>query len=204
MKKGVLRNDDIKFQYEFTEKFKEAYSINPKKTLRYMEQCVRELGFTVDENNSNKIAKLLFNEKTRVVLYFVIMFLCGLTFSSGIGLFIFGMIFFAAGVLLNLYDKNNNMGDIIFLFSHGLSGTVIMYFGASVENFDIIMSNETYMITYLLSLLLGAFGFFRIILYKLSSTKIPDKSNVFLYFVLSFIILAVLNIMINLGVILNV
>lgn len=34
MEKDILKNDDIKFEKKFNEKFKEAYRVNPKKDFK--------------------------------------------------------------------------------------------------------------------------------------------------------------------------
>ena len=59
MRKSVFKDDENKFQEEFTLKFKEAYNINPKKTLKFMELCSQELGYN---DLDNSLINKMFND----------------------------------------------------------------------------------------------------------------------------------------------
>lgn len=204
MEKGILRNDDIKFQKVFTEKLKEAYNKNPKKTLKYMEMCTQELGYDVDEDSllasKLKFLKVFRNERNRMFLY------CGLIGLFGIGaleyfvLYYFGMAFFCAGTIINLFENGEPKGTLIFLFSHGLVGGIIMFASQSASVFNFLPDSQVYLVMYVAALVCMLTGFMRNILIALSSSKLPNKSNVFLFYVAGFFLLATLNLFVFFGV----
>ncbi len=204
MEKGVLRNDDIKFQKNFTEKLKDAYNKNPKKTLKYMEICTQELGYDVDEDSllasKLKFLKVFRNERNRMFLYCGLLALFGIFSLETFFLYYFGMAFFCAGTILNLFETKDPKGSIIFLFSHGLVGGVIMFISHSIHVINYLQDSQVYLVMYVGALICAITGFMRNILVALSSNKIPNKSNVFLFYVAAFFILALLNIFVFYGV----
>lgn len=204
MEKGVLRNGDIKFQNRFTEKFKEAYRVNPKKTLKYMELCTQELGYDVSEDSllysKLKILKFFRSEKNRMYLYCGLLALFGLCSMGGIVYYYFGMAFFCAGTIVNLFNNDDDKGAIIALFSHGLTGLVFMYVSFSITIYNYLLDSKIYSLMYISSIICGIVGFFRVLLIGLSTSKVFNKSNTFLYFVAAFFILSLLNLFILCGV----
>lgn len=204
MEKGVLRNDDIKFQKRFTEKLKEAYNLNPKKTLKYMEICTQELGYEVDEDgllaSKLKFLKIFRNERNRMFLYCGLIGLFGIFSFETFFLYYFGMAFFCAGTIINLFETGDPKGTLIFLFSHGLVGGVIMFFAHSTHVINYLPDSDVYLIMYVAALICMITGFMRNILVALSLNKMTNKSNVFLFYVAAFFILALLNIFVFYGV----
>ena len=204
MEKGVLRNADINFQKNFTEALKEAYNQNPKKTLKYMEMCTQELGYDVDENSllasKIKFLKVFRNERNRMFLYCGLIVLFGLFSLENFFLYYFGMAFFCAGTILNLFEKSDPNGTIIFLFSHGLVGGIIMFVAHTIPVFNYLPDSQVYLVMYIAALICAITGFLRNIIVALSSNKISNVSNVFLFYVAAFFILALLNIFVFCGV----
>ncbi|MBQ8534922.1 MAG: hypothetical protein IJ463_04475 [Bacilli bacterium] len=204
MEKGILRNDDIKFEKKFNEKFNDAYRVNPKKTLKYMELCTQELGYDVSEDSllysKLKILKFFRSEKNRMFLYCGLLLLFGICSLEGFVLYYFGMAFFCGGTILNLYEKSAGKDSIIFLFSHGLVGLIIMYCSFLITIFNYLPDSKLYSLMYLSAIICGIVGFFRVFLITLSTSKVSNKSNTFIYFVTAFFILALLNLFIFFGV----
>lgn len=204
MEKGVLRNGDIKFQNRFTEKFKEAYSQNPKKTLKYMEICTQELGYDVNEDSllasKIKFLKVFRNERNRMFLYCGLIALFGIFSLKNFVLYYFGMAFFCAGTISNLFEKSDPRGTIIFLFSHGLVGGILMFAAYTIPVFNYLPDSQVYLVMYIAALVCVITGFMRNVLVSLSSNIISNKSNVFLFYVAAFFILALLNIFVFCGV----
>lgn len=204
MEKGVLRNADIKFQKNFTEALKEAYNQNPKKTLKYMEICTQELGYDVDEDSllasKLKFLEVFRNERNRMFLYCGLIALFGICSFEYFFLYYFGMAFFCAGTILNLFEKSDPKGTIIFLFSHGLVGGIIMFVSQSISVFNYLPDSQVYLVMFIAALICMITGFMRNILVALSSNKISNVSNVFLFYVAAFFILALLNIFVFFGV----
>lgn len=204
MEKGILKDDDIKFEKKFNEKFKDAYRVNPRKTLKYMELCTQELGYDVSEDSllysKLKILKFFRSEKNRMFLYCGLLLLFGLCSLKGFMFYYFGMAFFCAGIIMNLFEKGEDKGIIIFLFTHGLVGLIIMYGGFSITIYNYLLDSKFYFLMYISSIICGIIGFFRVFLIALSTSKVFNKSNTFLYFVAAFFILALLNLFIFCGV----
>lgn len=204
MEKDILKNDDIKFEKKFNEKFKEAYRVNPKKTLKYMELCTQELGYDVSEDSllysKLKILKFFRSEKNRMYLYCGLLALFGLCSMGGIVYYYFGMAFFCAGTIVNLFNNDDDKGAIIALFSHGLTGLVFMYVSFSITIYNYLLDSKIYSLMYISSIICGIVGFFRVLLIGLSTSKVFNKSNTFLYFVAAFFILSLLNLFILCGV----
>lgn len=204
MEKDILKNDDIKFEKKFTEKFKEAYSINPKKTLKFMEMCTQELGCEIEDDSllasKLKFLKVFRNEKNRMFLYCGLLASFGLCSMGGIVYYYFGMAFFCAGTIVNLFNNDDDKGAIIALFSHGLTGLVFMYVSFSITIYNYLLDSKIYSLMYISSIICGIVGFFRVLLIGLSTSKVFNKSNTFLYFVAAFFILSLLNLFILCGV----
>lgn len=204
MEKDILKNDDIKFEKKFNEKFKEAYRVNPKKTLKYMELCTQELGYDVSEDSllysKLKILKFFRSEKNRMYLYCGLLASFGLCSMGGIVYYYFGMAFFCAGTIVNLFNNDDDKGAIIALFSHGLTGLVFMYVSFSITIYNYLLDSKIYSLMYISSIICGIVGFFRVLLIGLSTSKVFNKSNTFLYFVAAFFILSLLNLFILCGV----
>lgn len=204
MEKDILKNDDIKFEKKFNEKFKEAYRVNSKKTLKYMELCTQELGYDVSEDSllysKLKILKFFRSEKNRMYLYCGLLALFGLCSMGGIVYYYFGMAFFCAGTIVNLFNNDDDKGAIIALFSHGLTGLVFMYVSFSITIYNYLLDSKIYSLMYISSIICGIVGFFRVLLIGLSTSKVFNKSNTFLYFVAAFFILSLLNLFILCGV----
>lgn len=205
MRKSVFKDDENKFQEEFTLKFKEAYNINPKKTLKFMELCSQELGYNdLDNSLINKMFKFFRVEKNRVYIYCILLLIFGIFSFDGAPFYYFGLVFFLLGILINIFEKKGPSNTIIALFSHGLTGIVLMYFGFSKILFDNLLSSKLYLYMYIASIVCGICGFLRTILYSLSINNVSNKSDVFIFFCLGFLILVVLSIFFFLGVSVNV
>lgn len=204
MEKDILKNDDIKFEKKFNEKFKEAYRVNPKKTLKYMELCTQELGYDVSEDSllysKLKILKFFRSEKNRMYLYCGLLLFFGLFSLESFMIYYFGMAFFCAGTIVNLFNNDDDKGAIIALFSHGLTGLVFMYVSFSITIYNYLPDSKIYSLMYISSIICGIVGFFRVLLIGLSTSKVFNKSNTFLYFVAAFFILSLLNLFILCGV----
>ena len=71
---GIINN----YIFTFTDKFKEAYSINPKKTLWKMKLCMLELGYDVDDPLLMKLKPILFNETYQLFAIFILIFILGI------------------------------------------------------------------------------------------------------------------------------
>lgn len=197
MKNKDKEFDEIKFQNTFRRKFKEAYSINPKKTLHFMKLCLEELGYEETceyKSLKYKILRFFRNDKKIATICVILFLLIGLCAFEGYVFYYSGSFFFIFYMIFNIFnDDGDNVSKMIFLFTHGLTGLVFMYIGFSVYIYEYLESSKYILCFYTISILLGIFGFIKFILYTLSTNKIFYKSVTLLIFVLGFLILAALN-----------
>ncbi len=186
-----------------SDEFKNAYSINPKKTLRIMKLCMAELGCDVDNEFLNKHGKVLFNENKQLTILFIILAILGIFSLQGMGIYYFGFLFFLCGFLAATANDGFK-GNLIFLFSHGGTGLVAMFGSILFFSYKSYLSNK------LLFILLGvAIGFcfaglLKCIIYSLSNSYgkvFYAKSRSLLLFFIGFVILFVSKFLILLGVV---
>ena len=201
MEKSVLRNEDIAFINEFKRKFKDAYNINPKKTLKLMKMCARELGYyDSDEVSSVSEFFIFFSKETnRMWIYSGILILLGICALEYFYLYYFGLAFFCAGVLLNLGGEKPKE-TIIFLFTHGLTGGLIMFWGLFSNVSNYLNDYQVYRVMALTSIVCCVSAFLRTILLTLSNNKTIRRSNTYLLFVIGYFIMGLLNLFVFFGV----
>lgn len=195
---GIINN----YIFTFTDKFKEAYSINPKKTLWKMKLCMLELGLDVDDPLLMKLKPILFNETYQLFAIFILIFILGIAAFKYFSLFLFGFIFFVAGFCCGTSNRGGT-SNLIFLFSHGLTGLILMVAGMINETFKLYLDNSSYFAILIAAAIFFIFGFFNIVLANINSEfeQNGKKTKCSLYFLIGFIIVFVSTILIRLGVI---
>ena len=195
---GIINN----YIFTFTDKFKEAYSINPKKTLRKMKLCMLELGYEVDDPLLMKFKPILFNETYQLFAIFILIFILGIAAFKYFSLFLFGFIFFVAGFCCGA-SKSGGTSNLIFLFTHGLTGLILMVSSMINETFKLYLDNSSYFAILIAAAIFFIFGFFNIVLANINSefNQSGKKTKCLLYFLVGFIIVFVSTILIRLGVI---
>lgn len=195
---GIINN----YIFTFTDKFKEAYSINPKKTLRKMKLCMLELGYEVDDPLLMKLKPILFNETYQLFAIFILIFILGIAAFKYFSLFLFGFIFFVAGYFCGTSESGGS-SNLIFLFSHGLTGLILMVAGMINETFKLYLDNSSYFAILIAAAIFFIFGFFNIVLANINSefNQSGKKTKCLFYFLIGFIIVFVSTILIRLGVI---
>jgi hypothetical protein len=75
-----------------------------------------------------------------------------------------------------------------------------MFGSQSASVFNYLPDSQVYLVMYVAALVCMLTGFMRNILIALSSSKLPNKSNVFLFYVAGFFLLATLNLFVFFGV----
>ena len=195
---GIINN----YIFTFTDKFKEAYSINPKKTLRKMKLCMLELGYEVDDPLLMKFKPILFNETYQLFAIFILIFILGIAAFKYFSLFLFGFIFFVAGFCCGA-SKSGGTSNLIFLFTHGLTGLILMVSSMINETFKLYLDNSSYFAILIAAAIFFIFGFFNIVLANINSEfeHSGKKTKCSLYFLIGFIIVFITTILIRLGVI---
>ena len=197
---GVLIGKELTFKHEFNNTFKDAYNKNPKKTLRLMEMCISELGYELDEDllsgKVGKIHKFLSKEKNRLTLYAVVGAVLGICSFESFMMFLFGGAFFLAGHFVTLFVPKTETANVIFLFSHGLTGLVVMYFSFIGVIFQYVLASKFYTILFAISIMLSLSGFIRTFLIRLSTIKLPYKDTVFIYYLAGIFVLAIIRILV--------
>ena len=198
-----LTGEDIIFQHEFNNKFNDAYRNNPKKTLKLMEECIRELNIEENNtysnntiNNSNNINSYLSVTKNRIIIYVIVGIITLICSMEGFMLGLFSCAFFISGHCIALSEKGKNSSDLIFLFSHGLSGLILLYVAFIGPIFQNIFSTQLYSILFIISIICGICGFIRTFLIRLSTTMVPYKDTVFIFYLIGFICLAIIRVLV--------
>lgn len=196
---GIINN----YYFTFNEAFKDSYRVNPKKTLWLMKLCMVELGCDVEDSLLMKLKPILFNESRQLLIMHIIMGILGLTALENFLIFLFGFAFFAAGFAVGS-SSDSQGGNLIFLFSHGLTGLIIMIGSVIGSSIELYLSNKLYLTLFLLGVISCLFGIFNVVISCLKEEfgRIPfSKSKCFLLFTVGFLIISVVNLLIRFGVI---
>ena len=194
-----FNENDIKFQHEFNNLFKEAYNKKPKKTLRLMEMCLYELGYDKDEdllNNKSKLMMFLLNKRNRIIIYIIFGIILGILSIEGCMIYFAGSAFFLAGHCITLFTKDKHMANLIFLFSHGLTGLLLMVGSYVGFIFEYLFSSQLYGTLFVGGVALIIAGFIRTLLIGLSKNDVSFKDNVFIFYILGFICFAIIKILV--------
>ena len=101
--------------YEYIEKLQEIYAENPEKATKEAKASLRRLSSQPKEGIIGDKEKPIFF----MAIYFIFIGLIGLINLKAYPGYLFGIVFFIAGVLIGLYMKGFGL---IFLFSHGMTG----------------------------------------------------------------------------------
>lgn len=166
--------------YEYIEKLKEIYDENPRKATKEAKDSLARL-------SSNSKKKLL-NDKEKmkfyIVMLYIVLALLGLFNISSYPLYIFGLIFFAAGSLIGLHVKG---GGIVFLFSHGGTGFGLIIASLIGGLFTSPLMSDLPTIYYIYLVIMAIMTFIAIIttiLYNLSDELSERKNFIFIPLVL--------------------
>ena len=144
----------MKIQNEFDmyiDKLKEIYQENPEKATKEAHDSLLRMGFFNKTTKSGKKRKILTSEeydKLFLVISFAITALIGLFNLTTYPLYLFGILFFIAGILISTHVRGFGL---IFLFSHGISGYGVMM-GAllsSITDNPLLKDNPTNVVTYI-------------------------------------------------------
>lgn len=196
---GIINN----YYFTFNEAFKDSYRVNPKKTLWLMKLCMVELGCDVDDSLLMKLKPILFNEKRQLLIMRIIIGILGLAALENFFLFLCGFAFFVGGFEVGT-SRDGQGGNLIILFSHGLTGLIIMIGSIIGSSIELYLSNKLYLSLFLLGAICCLFGFLNAVISYLKEEfyRIPlAKSKCFLLFTVGFLIIAVVNLLIRFGVI---
>ncbi len=136
------RETDHNEFYEYIYKLEEIYEKNPGKATKEARDSLKRLSAP---------RKLLKPEEIKILLlalYYITIALVGLFNIKGYPMYIFGLAFFAAGSMVGLTQKGSG---IVFLFSHGISGLVMMMAGmlANLFSSPIMSDNPTNIYIYI-------------------------------------------------------
>ena len=126
-----------------------------------LKKC-EELGIDVDDPLLMKLKPILFNETYQLFAIFILIFILGITAFKYFSLFLFGFIFFVAGFCCGS-SKSGGTSNLIFLFSHGLTGLILMVAGMINETFKLYLDNSSYFAILIAAAIFFIFGFFNII-----------------------------------------
>ncbi len=167
MKDEIDENDF----YEYIDKLREIYEKKPKKATKEAKASLERLKQTKKQliSDNNKV-------KLYICLYFVFLALIGLVNINIYPMYLFGLIFFAAGSLVGL---NVPGFGLIFLFSHGGSGIGVILGTMLGPIFESPIMSDNPVNLYIC---LGGIGFLILlgtilsILYNLSE-PLKDKKN---------------------------
>lgn len=112
-------------EYEFEEninKLRHQFQEKPKEVNRELKKLIHNLEKTKEDSVFGNIFKDIAWDILLICVLAIMIAAMGL-FSKNIGLYIFGLAFFLAGLGTGLFAKTFG---IIFLFSHGVTGLCIM------------------------------------------------------------------------------
>lgn len=158
---------------------RELFDKNPAMVEKEVKRTVRKLNNVENIKKSRLIPEEQVEKIIFIVLFFILALLGLFNFSSYM-LYIFGLIFFAAGLMVGTYE---NGAGIIFLFSHGITGLCIMI-GSLVANvfMDPIMSDNpiNIIIYFSIIVILCVIATFTAIIYNVSDKLKLMKNVVFL------------------------
>ena len=113
----------------YIDKLNEIYQNNPEKATKEAHDSLLRMGyFNKTDKKGNKARTLAYEDfdKLLIVICFVITALIGLFNIITYPVYICGMIFFIAGIMISIYERGFGL---IFLFSHGMTGYGIMIGG---------------------------------------------------------------------------
>ncbi len=167
-----LYNDDNLFNL-YLAKIKDAYQKDSKTSKTIITKYMELLNNNKSEKVKMNVNMELFNT---IMLCLIIVFL-GLFNLTGFGMYVFGCVFFFAGLFIGLYFK---WFGLIFLFSHGMSGLGLMIGSLSNKFTGPIYSDaagSAYFILMGLWILLVLFGLAFTILYNLEIIKKKRKEG---------------------------
>jgi hypothetical protein len=103
---------------DYIQKLRQAYQENPNRALKEVHRSVKRLSRTkepiITDENRNIIL---------IVIYFIVIALIGLINYTSMPLYLFGIIFYATGLLIGLFTEKSGL---VFLFSHGMTGLGLM------------------------------------------------------------------------------
>lgn len=183
---------------KYIEELNECYNKDETKTLAGMKDALNRINNDINFEGELK-AKLLNNlDKVFVGILCLLIILAGLLNVQGYMMYFFGLLFFFAGIFIGLFGK---VFGIVFLFTHGLTGFVIMINsmlakGNEFFNIDIILKNpllrdgQSFLKTYLLIILVVIIiAFISVILYNTLNTVKNKKYSIVIPFALFFIAL---------------
>ena len=132
-------------------------------------------------NSTNGLLKKLGINKNEDILYMTLLFfiiaLLGLINIRSYPMYLFGLVFFAAGICTGLFAKGFG---IIFLFSHGGTGFGLMISALLTDRFsEIALSDISHNMKIYLGIivLLIVIGFLGTIIYNLSESLNKNKYN---------------------------
>ena len=110
------------------------YVKDKSKATKIAKQGLNEMGL-LNQSGSNSGSLGIDKEMATIVGLCILIALCGLLIPNiaGIGMYLFGIVFFLSGVFIGLYVP---VFGLIFLFSHGGAGLFIMLSAASGEFTD--------------------------------------------------------------------
>lgn len=112
-------------EYEFEEninKLRHQFQEKPKEVNQELKKVIHNLEKTKEDSDFNNIFKDIAWDILIICVLAIMIAAMGL-FSKNIGLYLFGLAFFLAGLGIGMFAK---VFGIIFLFSHGITGLCIM------------------------------------------------------------------------------
>ena len=107
---------------EYINKIRHKFKENPEEVNNELKKVINNLEHEKKDNTLTKIAREVNWDILLVCVLGIMIASLGL-FSGGILLYLFGLVFFFAGVYMGLFVKGFG---VLFLFSHGMTGLCFM------------------------------------------------------------------------------
>ena len=184
-----MYNDDNRFNL-YLAQITDAFLRDPVSTKEVINRCMDNVDYENQKNNNminvDKYAHIL-----------LLIFVCigilalGLFNLQGFPMYVFGFIFFIAGMLVGTFVPGFG---VIFLFSHGLTGLSLMIESLDIKDYTMLLSDAPKFYTTILTILIvGLFvgGVYFAIIHSLGKLK-EKKYGVCYSFICFFLLILVL------------